>query len=154
VKIKLICLAIVLMVPAAMFGGSDIMEKQLLQYKYAIFIQQISPFEEKQERKIYYIESRAEIQKIVNWLKKYYPDRDALDTHMLAIRPHCCIMFMNKLPTSYTDKKVDDENLCWRIYLNFDIDGKKYFTKEQLALLYKIFEEKGVPLKFNDELKN
>lgn len=152
-RIKLICLAIALMIPATMFGGNDIMEKQLLQYKYVMFIQEIS-LDSKEESKFYFIENKAEIQGTINWLKEYYPDRNALDAHMRTIMAHCWIVFTNELPGKYADISKIKRDLFFNMFMNFNIDGKKYFTKEQLALLYKIFEEKGVPLKFNNEPKN
>jgi hypothetical protein len=41
-KIKLLCLAIALLTSSVALGANDIPEKQLLQYKYVIFIQSIS----------------------------------------------------------------------------------------------------------------
>jgi len=72
---------------------------------------------------------------------------------MLAIVPNRCIIFMNKFPDRLSEllNHNDDEKLFWDIYLNFDIDGKIYFTKEQLTPLYKMFEDKGTPLKASDK---
>lgn len=154
-KIKLLCLATALLTSSVALGANDIPEKQLLQYKYVILFQLFKKDGGYRERKFYYIENKTEIQKTVNWLNKYYPDRHALDTHMLAIVPNSCIIFMNKFPESLSEllNHNDDEKLFWDIYLNFDIDGKIYFTKEQLTPLYKMFEDKGTPLKFDDTSK-
>ncbi len=103
----------------------------------------------KRENKVYYVANKADIQETVSWLEKYYPDRNALDMHMRAIMVHVWIVFTDKLPTNNKDLFHGERNLCFDVYINFDIDGKIYFTKEQLALLYKIFEEKGVPLKLD-----
>lgn len=147
-KIKLLSLAIALLASSVTFGANDIPEKQLLQYKYVIFIQNISP-DSKRERKIYYMENKTEIQETVNWLNEYYPGRNTLRMHLRTILAHCFIIFTNKLFIS-ADKFMQEGDIGFAMYMNFDIDGKIYFTKEQLTPLYKMLEEKGTPLKFDD----
>ena len=148
-KVKLLSLAIALLASSVTFGANDIPEKQLLQYKYVIFIQEKS-LESERVRKIYYMETKSEIQKTINWLNVYYPDRNALDKHMRAISVRCWILYTNELPASYISLFKIERELLFDIYINFDIDGKIYFTKEQLTPLYKMFEAKGTPLKFDD----
>ena len=150
-KIKLLCLAIALTASSVAFGANDIPEKQLLQYKYAIFIQYLS-LDSKDVRKIYYIENKLEMQETVTWLNKYSPERDALHRHLRSILAHCFIIFTNKLPISI-NKFRQQGDIGFAMYMNFDIDGKKYFTEEQLTTLYKIFEDKGTLLKFDDTPK-
>ncbi len=99
-KIKLLCLAIALTASSVALGANDIPEKQLLQYKYVILIQEKS-LDSERVRKIYYIENKSEMQKTVNWPKEYYPDRNALDKHMRAISVRCWIIYTNELPASY-----------------------------------------------------
>ncbi|MEI8247069.1 MAG: hypothetical protein WCI51_14650 [Lentisphaerota bacterium] len=151
-QVKLLCLVIALMTSSVTFGANDIPEKQLLQYKYVILIQEKS-LDSERVRKIYYIENKLEMQKTVNWLKEYYPDRNALDKHMRAIMACCYIVFRDELYTSNADTSYRDGEIFFGMYMNFDIDGKIYFTKEQLMPLYKMFEEKGTPLKFDDTPK-
>lgn len=150
-KIKLLSLAIALTASSVALGANDIPEKQLLQYKYVIFIQYLS-LDSKDVRKIYYIENKAEMQETVIWLNKYSPERDALHRHLRSILAHCAIIFTNKLPIRI-DKFRQQGDSAFGIYMNFNIDGKIYFTEEQLTALYKIFEEKGTPLKFDDTPK-
>lgn len=130
--------------------GNRIIEKDLLEYKYVTFIQTISP-EGKNDRRIYYIKNKTKMQEIINWLKEYHPgnsflDERAEDKNRNLRMPYSRVTFTNTLPEN--DNLSDrSEQTTYYIYLHFATSEKTYFTIEQLAPLYMIFEKQGIPLK-------
>ena len=125
-------------------------DKNLLGYKYILFVKYRSPNLFKKEKKIYYIQNQKEREKVIDWIKNNYPNKKHVKDCRKAVFPSCIIVFTNNLPKNY-EAFITKKSIYFLIYYNLDIYGRVYFTEGQLKPLCQLFysNENLIKLKGN-----